>query len=188
MHMKRSLPAFVLALPLLQAQNVPIDPARSTITIHVGKTGLLSAAGHEHWVNAPISSGSIRESGALGVEFKVESAKMTAKPDPKLDAKTQATIQKDMEEMTLDVKTYPDISFQSSRVDPSSPNQWKVDGNLTLHGVTKPVSVIVKKNEGAYTGHTVLKQTDFGIKPITAGGGIVKVKNEIEIDFQVYSQ
>ncbi len=49
MPMKRSL-LFVLALP--------------------------SAAADEHWVNAPISSGSIGESGDLSVEFKVESAKV----------------------------------------------------------------------------------------------------------------
>jgi hypothetical protein len=41
------------------------------------------------------------------------------KQDPKVDAKTQATIQKDMDEMTLDIKQYPEISFQPSRVDPS---------------------------------------------------------------------
>ena len=44
------------------AQDTAIDVQRSTITIHVGKAGLLSAAGHDHWINAPISSGTIRES------------------------------------------------------------------------------------------------------------------------------
>jgi polyisoprenoid-binding protein YceI len=184
--MKRNLLAFVLALPLLRAETVPIDTARSSITIHVGKAGLLSAASHDHWINAPIASGSIQESDALAVDFKVESARMTVKPDPKVDAKTQATIQKDMEQMTLDTKHYPEISFQSSRVEPSGPNQWNVEGNLTLHGVTRSIHVIVKRSEGAYSGHTVLKQTDFGIKPITVAGGMVKVKNEIEIDFHVY--
>ena len=178
-------PVLALALPLL-AQNVPIDTARSRITIHVGKAGLLSAAGHDHSIDAPISSGSISESGALAVDFKVETAKMTVKPDPNVDAKTQATIQKDMEQRTLDTRNYPEISFQSSRVAPSGPDQWKVEGRLTLHGVTRPVSLTVRRSEGAYTGHTDLKQTDFGIKPITVGGGMIKVKNEIQIDFLVY--
>ena len=35
---------------------------RSTITIHVGKSGLLSAAAHDHTIDAPISSGDIQES------------------------------------------------------------------------------------------------------------------------------
>jgi polyisoprenoid-binding protein YceI len=185
--MKRSLLVVALALPLA-AQDTPIDTTRSTITVHVGKAGLLSAAGHDHWISAPVSSGSVRESGALAVQFKVETAKMTVKPDPKVDEKTQATIQKDMETMTLETAKYPEIAFQSSRVEPSGDNQWKLEGNLSIHGVTKPVSLVVKRANGAYTGHTVLKQTDFGIKPITVGGGIVKVKNEIEIEFEVYTK
>lgn len=56
---------------------------------------------------------------------------------------------------------------------------------LTLHGVTKPLAVTVKQAGEAYAAHAVLKQTDFGIKPITAVGGLVKVKNEVEIDFRI---
>lgn len=188
MLMRRSAFAVVLALPwvlvlVLQAQERPIDTARSTITIHAGKMGLLSAAGHDHWISAPISSGVIRDSG---VEFKVETAKMLVKPDPKVDAKTRAAIQKDMETMTLETSKYPEISFQSTRVEPSGADQWKVEGNLTLHGVTKLITLVVKRSNGAYTGHTALKQTDFGIKPVSVGGGMVRVKNEIEIEFEVY--
>jgi hypothetical protein len=75
-----------------KAQEKAIDTQRSTITIHVGKSGLLSGAAHDHTINAPISSGVILESGAAHIEFRVESAKMTVKPDPKIDAKDQATI------------------------------------------------------------------------------------------------
>jgi polyisoprenoid-binding protein YceI len=163
-----------------------IDTQRSTITIHVGKTGLLSAAAHEHTIDAPIASGTIRESGAPHIEFTVETAKMTVRPDPKFDAKTQATIQTDMDEMTLETKKFPQITFRSSRIEKVADGQWKVDGDLSLHGVSKPVSLTVKQTGDSYTTHTVLKQTDFGIKPITVGGGMIKVKNEVEIDFQIF--
>src|SRR5580693_4872113 len=99
--------AIAVAVPLM-AQEKAIDTQRSTITIHVGKAGLLSAAAHEHWVNAPIASGVIDETGAARVEFKVQSASMMVKPDPKVDTKTHATIQKDMEEMTLETAKYPE--------------------------------------------------------------------------------
>src|ERR1700685_3896782 len=89
----------IAATGLLMAQEKAIDTQRSTITIHVGKSGLLSAAAHDHTINAPISSGAIRESAAPHIEFTVETAGMTVKPDPKVDAKTQATIQADMQEM-----------------------------------------------------------------------------------------
>src|SRR6202050_519475 len=92
--------AIVAAAPLV-AQERAIDTQRSTITIHVGKSGLLSAAAHDHTITAPISSGTMLESGTPHVEFRVETAKMTVQPDPKIDAKDQATIQTHMEEMTL---------------------------------------------------------------------------------------
>ncbi len=50
--------AIVVAAPLM-AQEKAIDTQRSTITIHVGKSGLLSGAAHDHTINAPISSGTI---------------------------------------------------------------------------------------------------------------------------------
>src|SRR5690349_12392309 len=137
------------------AQELPIDVQRSTIAIHVGKAGLFSAAGHDHWINAPLSAGSIRESPAPHVEFRVETAKMTVKPDPKVDAKTQATIQTDMEEMTLETKRFPEITFRSSRIEKLAEGQWKVEGDLSLHGVTKPVSLTVKRTGDSYTAHTV---------------------------------
>jgi polyisoprenoid-binding protein YceI len=184
--------AIVAAAPLLAqekaAQEKAIDTPRSTITIHVGKSGLLSAAAHDHTINAPISSGAVMESGTPHIEFRVETAKMTVKPDPKVDAKDRATIQTHMEEMTLETKTFPEITFRSSRVQKLADGQWKADGDLSLHGVTKAVSLTVKQTGESYTTRTVLKQTDFGIKPISIGGGMIKVKNEVEIDFQIFTR
>lgn len=169
------------------AQDAPIDAQRSTITIHVGKAGLFSAAGHEHWINAPISSGTIRESPSPHIEFAIDTAAMTVKPDPKVDAKTQATIQNDMEQVTLDVRNYPKITFESRRIEPSG-DGWRVEGTLTLHGVSKIVSLTVHKDGSAYLCRTTLKQTDYGIKPFSAGGGTVKVKDEVELDFRIVAQ
>ena len=183
--MRLNVVMICLALPLL-AQDRPIDTGRSTITIHVGKSGLFSAAAHDHTIDAPIASGSLRESDAPHIEFTVEAAKMTVRADPKVDAKTQATIQTDMEDMTLEVKKFPGIAFRSSRVEKIADGQWKVDGDLALHGVTKPVSLMVRQTGESYSTRTVIKQTDFGIKPISIGGGMIKVKNEVEIDFQIF--
>jgi polyisoprenoid-binding protein YceI len=178
--------AIVAAAPLV-AQEKAIDTQRSTITIHVGKSGLLSAAAHDHTITAPISSGTILESGTPHIEFRVETAKMTVQPDPKIDAKDQATIQTHMEEMTLETKTFPQITFRSSHVQKLD-GQWKVDGDLSLHGVTKSISLTVKQAGEPYTTHTVLKQSDFGIKPLSIGGGTIKVKNEVQIDFQIFAR
>jgi polyisoprenoid-binding protein YceI len=58
---------------------------------------------------------------------------------------------------------------------------------LTLHGVTRPVLAVVKSDSHVYIGTTRIKQTTFGIQPITIGRGIVRVKDELEISFQVYT-
>jgi len=180
------------AAPLLSqekaAQERAIDTQRSAITIHVGKSGLLSAAAHEHTVNAPISSGVIVESGAPRIEFRVETAKMTVKPDSRIDPKDQATIQTHMEELVLETKKFPEIAFRSSRVQKLADGQWKVDGNLSLHGVAKAISLTVKQTGESWTTHTVIRQTDFGITPISIAGGVIKVKNEVEIDFQIFAR
>jgi YceI-like domain len=181
------LTVFVVVVPLM-AQERAIDTQRSTITIHVGKSGLLSAAAYDHTINAPISSGLIRQSATPYIEFTVETAKMTVKPDPKVNAKAQDNIQLNMEQMTLETAKFPEIAFRSSRIEKLANGQWKVDGDLSLHGVTKPITLTVKETGDSYTTHTVLKQTDFGIKPISIGGGMIKVKNEVELDFQIFAR
>jgi polyisoprenoid-binding protein YceI len=39
----------------------------------------------------------------------------------------------------FDVAKYPTLTFESTKVTPNGENKLKVDGNLTMHGVTKPV-------------------------------------------------
>ena len=176
-----------IGVAALFAQNRGIDSARSTITIHVGKAGLLSAAGHEHWVEAPIASGTLNESEPQ-VEFTVAAARMQVKPDAKVSAKDEAEVQKNMQETVLESGRFPEIVFRSSRIEKGGAGEWKVAGQLALHGVTRPVSVTVRQDNGAYAGHTTIKQTDFGIKPIRAGAGLVRVKDELEIDFRVLAR
>jgi hypothetical protein len=62
-----------------------------------------------------------------------------------------------------------------------------VSGDLILHEVTKPVSVDVTRQNDAYLGTVRIKQTEFGIQPIKIGGSVVRVKDELEISFRVYS-
>ena len=97
----------------LFAQERPIDIQRSKITVHVGKSGLLSGAAHNHTINAPIASGTMRESAPPHIEFTVETVKMMVDQDPRIDAKDQATIQMHMKEMTLEIKRFPEIAFRS---------------------------------------------------------------------------
>jgi polyisoprenoid-binding protein YceI len=176
--------ALLVLANLGMAQDKTIDVRQSTITVHVGKTGIFSVAGHEHTVDAPIESGTLNESDTSPrIEFRVAAAKMELRAEGD-DKKNQDEIQQTMQDKVLESVKYPEIVFRSSSVERAGDNQWTVRGDLTLHGVTKPVQVSVKKEGSAYSGNVIIKQTDFGIHPINVGG-VVKVKNELGIAFRI---
>ena len=61
----------------------------------------------------------------------------------------------------------------------------KAPSALTLHGQTRAIVLSVKQAGDRYTGTSTFKQTDFGIKPVSAGGGSVKVKDEVTVSFDI---
>ena len=63
--------------------------------------------------------------------------------------------------------------------------RWTVRGNLVVHGQTRPVVVEVSGQDGNYRGSAMLKQTDFGIKPVRIAGGTVSVKDLVKIEFEI---
>jgi polyisoprenoid-binding protein YceI len=93
-----------------------------------------------------------------------------------------------MQEITLESAKYPEIVFRSTRVEKQAGERWMVEGTLTLHGVTKQLALAVMRSGDGFVSHATIKQTDFGIKPISAAGGAVKVKNELEIDFRIVTR
>ena len=59
-------------------------------------------------------------------------------------------------------------------------------GDLTLHGVTRPIEFDAKTTNGKdLKGKVTLSQKDYGIKPYKALFGTLKVKNEVEIIFDL---
>ena len=69
------------------------------------------------------------------------------------------------------VKKYPTIAFKSTRVEHSGGNAYKVTGNLTLLGVTKPVTFEVAYSgqsagfnaRASLTARTTINRDDFGL-------------------------
>lgn len=159
--------------------------SRSIITVHVGKTGLFSGFGHEHTVIAPIASGKV-DARAMAVQITVLAKQMKV-TDSEVSASDQAEVQSIMlGPKVLDVERYPEIRFQSSRVQPSGGQNYRVTGTLDLHGVSRELSFDVTGSPDHYHGKARFKQTDFNIKPVSGGGGAVKVKDELELEFDVY--
>ncbi len=166
------------------ARQLTIDTARSTLTVHVFRSGIFAFAGDNHEIRAPIASGSIDEAKP-GVEFVIQTNQMKVL-DPGLDAKKRDEVQANMlGPEVLDTQRYPQITFHSTRVEPGGADSWLVHGDLTLHGVTRPVAVSVSRIQQEYRGSASLKQTDFGIRPIRAGAGTVRVKDEVRIEFAI---
>ena len=167
------------------AADRPIDVERSTLHIHVGKAGLFAAAGHEHWVSAPIEQGSLDDAEPSHIVFTIAAGKLTVEPDASLSETQQTEIQRTMQEKVLESGKYPEISFRSSLIEKTGDDRWTVRGELSLHGQTHPVSTVVRKLQGRLVGKCLIKQTDFGIQPVRIAGGTVKVKNELEINFTI---
>ena len=77
----------------------------------------------------------------------------------------------------LDAATYPTITFKSTKVEKAGENGLKITGDLTLHGVTKPVTLdarinkigifeipgVMKAPAAGFDATTVIKRSDFGV-------------------------
>lgn len=90
-----------------------------------------------------------------------------------------------MQTEVLDIQRYPEITFVAHAAEPSGSSQFLVKGDLTIHGVTNPIELPVTAANNRYIGTTRIKQTDFGITPVKIAGGAVKVKDEIQISFEI---
>jgi len=178
----------VVAAAALRADTRPIDAEHSTMTVLVYKSGLFSAFADDHVIRAPIAAGSISPEGQLAVEIKVKSASLTVL-DPNLSADKRAEVQTRMlGPEVLDTAKFPDVGFVSTTIEAAGGDRWTVTGSLTIHGVTRPATFQVRRQDGRYRGTVTLKQSDFGIKPISIAGGTVKVKDELKVEFDVVAQ
>jgi len=96
----------------------------------------------------------------------------------------------------FDTKKFPQLSFVSTKFGKASGDVYKLDGNLTLHGVTKPVSFDVEflgqakdpqgKMRSGFTAKSKINRKDFGLtwnKSLETGG--VLVGEEVELNIQV---
>ena len=98
----------------------------------------------------------------------------------------------------FDVEKYPTITFKSTSFKKVGPEKYKVAGDLTLHGVTKPIVLDVEapdavsklqgtERRGA-TATTTLNRKDFGLvwnKPLETGGVAVGEQVVITLDLEL---
>lgn len=177
-----------------------IDPARSTMTVHVGKAGLFKFAGHAHEVTAPVASGRIAADpsdlarSSVTMSFRAADLRVTGKDEPEDDRpKVQEAM---LGPKVLDSARFDTIAFTSRTVTgralPDGIYDLRIEGDLSLHGVTRPVTVPVRIRtapDGTLSadGTAVVRQTDFGMKPVSVAG-VVNVKNELGLTFAIVAR
>jgi polyisoprenoid-binding protein YceI len=186
----------------LRAASLCVDGQRSRVQIHVGSAGLFGALGHDHSIEANDVKGcaeidwSQLDRSSVALNFSTAAIVVMDPKHPDDRPKVQET----MENEVLRVKDFPEIGFKSDRVRLRQPvsggsNRYEiiVDGMLTIRGQTRPVSIPLTLTrsgtapaaEAGATGRYTLKQSDFGIKPISLAGGAVRVKDDIQLDFDL---
>lgn len=174
-----------------------IDGNKSSATAHVGKTGIGSFAGHEHNVVAQTIQGEVvldlEELSKSSVDLIVDarSLKISEEGEPQGDAPKVQQAMRGPD--VLDVARYATIHFRSLDVTGKQGAAGWIDltvaGELSLHGAVKrftlPVHLQVRGETLTAAGKMVVKQTDFGIEPSSAAGGLVRVEDEVALTFQI---
>ena len=202
--------ATLLACAPLVAQPVKlaVDHSSSSVVVRIYKGGLFGfLAGHEHGIMATEWSADIcydqEDPGASGVSLSIsvasiridtEQARRQAGLNPKSGPKPDDVrkIQKTMlTPGNLAAEKYPEIRFRTTSVEQKGNGRLLLRGPLTIRSRTRTVSVPtrVDRLEGGVTrfsGKVSLKQSDYGIEPASFGG-LVKVKNKVELQFDIYT-
>ena len=95
----------------------------------------------------------------------------------------------------LEAEKYPTMTFKSTRIEPAGADRYTMTGDLTIKGVTRPVTLNVVKygefNDPKMMGHRIgyaaegqINRQDFGMKFDGVLDGKFVVSNEIQINIE----
>lgn len=181
--------ALVFGAPSI-ASAVPyvLDKSHAHVTFSVGHLGFSTVHGQFREFDAEIDfdPGNVE---ATRVDFTINAGSV----DTFWEARDKHIRSKDF----FDTKTYPTISFATTGVTPTGSNSAKVTGNLTLRGVTKPITLDATLNKlgpspfnpnQTIAGFTVtgeIDRTQFGINyAAPAVSAIIPIRIELEMSPQ----
>ena len=184
--MKRLLLSVLLMAPALSAvhgETYDIDPAHTNVGFVVRHMMVSNVHGRFGQV-----AGSFDYDAKDASKWKADAVIQTASVDTGIEKRDNHLRTPDF----FDAAKYPTIEFKSTGVEKGKDGAVTLKGTLTMHGVTKPVSLAVEfvgansdPRMGTRAGFSAtgkLKRTDFGVgKP---GGGMVSEDIKIEIDVE----
>jgi len=172
---------FLLSVITLSAQNWSLDKAHAKLGFGVTHLLVSNVEGNFKSFDAKITSSKSDFSDAV-VELSAEVNSINTDND-KRDTHLKSPD-------FFDAVKYPTLTFKGKSLKPVSGKKYKLAGDLTLHGVTRPVVLDVVYNgtiEHPYTKKPVagfkvtgtIKRSDFGIGSSTPGG---VVSDEVELN------
>ena len=172
-----------------------VSASQSRFTVRAFAGGLLSALAHDHTISIRQFTGEARftygtvEPASLQLTIKSASLAVTDKVSDSDRKKIEDTMRGEV----LEVDKHPEITFKSTSISASwvdeGKYQTKISGDLTLHGTTRNVTfdAFVTFYEASLKaqGQFAIKQSNYGIKPVSVAGGTIKVKDELKFSFDI---
>lgn len=184
--------ALVIAVPArADTETYSIDPGHSSVGFRV-----------QH-ILSKVPGRFTKFSGTITMDPKdFSTAKLSVEIDPASINTDNANRDADLKSSHFfDVETLPKMGYESTSVVPSGPDKVTVKGNLTMHGVTKPVDLDVDvlgfaadpwgNYRGSFEGRASIARKDFGIvwnKTLDSGGLLVGETVEITINIEAVRQ
>jgi polyisoprenoid-binding protein YceI len=172
-----------------------IDTSASTFTARAFATGLLASFGHNPTIaiteivgEISLNSDTIEQSS---LSMTIHADALNCSDD--ISEKDRAEIDRKMREEVLESASYGNILYESSKGTASKTGEgqyWMaLNGDLTLHGVKRSQSVSARVSISGDTltasGEFSVLLSDYQIKPVSAVGGTVKLKDEIKLSFTI---
>ncbi|MEO7493365.1 MAG: YceI family protein [Massilia sp.] len=176
------------------SEVLTIDPAASLIAVTVRRAGPLARLGHDHVVASRTVSGfAAPREGRADFQFRLDemtvdetALRREAGFDTTPDAEAIAGTRANMLTKVLESQRYPWVALHAQRV---ADDAGRMRLTITLHGVSREVTLPVAiEQTGAgvvATGSVQLRQSDFGITPMSVMGGAIRVDDTIELRFRL---
>ena len=173
-----------------------LDASQSKFMAHANRSGLLWFKGHSHHLAASEFTGQVELTpdtitpASLRLVVKAASLHETGAvfTEPQ-----KQIINKELKEIVLHPDQYPDITYQSTNVTVKSSAagryEVKIDGNLTLHGVTRrvtiPAVVTLSGDTLRAVGEFSIDRDDYNVKATSAFHGMVRVDDDVKFEFDI---
>lgn len=160
--------------------RVPTFDAKAVdCRVSVFVDGMASSFGHDAILRVTSLSLDVGADDGITADFDPSSLRVTND--------VSDSHRKDMErnaEKTLEPRKYPKIQFRSVSVVRDG-DRARIEGDLTLHGVTNQISLEAHDDGQRWNAKIVLDQRKFGIKPFSAMLGALKIKPDVEVNISI---